>query len=492
MGLPHRQEPNKTRKKYGEVLFALHFTIYDPRDEGQGEDFIAVTDISAITTVFVIFNPHARFAYGYPELQGAFDTAGSLIAAFGTVLAIARLQWRRGTPDLMLASTLSLIALSDAFFATIPALTGLSGSNAAAWPEVVSRSLGSLLFGVAAFVPVRPIRRTARARAAAATGVLGCLTLTFILTWIAAGSAPTAVIVAPSAVTAVRPGLRGGHLGGGLEMTAAVLSALAVFGYLRRSRRYADRLSGWLAIAAVIAVAAHVSYLLYPPSHARVVSAGDAFQLCFYVVLLIGAMRETRSYWIALSDARVASERRRIACDLHDGLAQEIAYLGRNLDALHGHVGEEILGRLRMATERARLESRMAVRRLTVTVEPATGEAVAEAVGEVAKRFGLDLELDLAPGLRLPITQTDALVRIACEAVVNAARHSGSGTVAVSLQSEGAHIRMLVRDQGCGFDPAASGAGFGLTSMRERARSAGATLAVSSEPGGGSQVEVEL
>ena len=457
--------------------------------------------VSAMATAFVIVNPYARFVYGYPELQGAFDTAASLIAASGTVLAVARLQWRGGTPDLILASMLSLIALSDAFFATIPALTGLSGSNVAASSAMVSRSLGSLLFGFAAFVPVRPIRQTGRARAAAAIGVPGCLTLTFFLTRIAARSAPAVAVVSPSAGTTVRPGLDPGHLLPGLdpghllpglEITAAVLSALAAFGYLRRSRRFSDGLSGWLAIAAVFAVAEHVNYFLYPSLSTRVISAGDAFRLCFYVVLLIGAMCEIRSYWIALSEARVASERRRIACDLHDGLAQELAYLGRHLNALQGDVGEETLSRLRMATERAQLESRMAVSRLMVIAPSAAGEAVADAAGEVAKRFGLDLELDLALGLQLPAAQTDALVRIACEAVVNAARHSDSGSVAVSLQREGRRIRMLVRDKGRGFDPAASTAGFGLTSMRERAQSAGATLAVSSEPGGGSQVEVVL
>ncbi len=467
----------------------------------RGRDLIAVAVVSAMATAFVIVNPYARFVYGYPELQGAFDTAASLIAASGTVLAVARLQWRGGTPDLILASMLSLIALSDAFFATIPALTGLSGSNVAAWSAMVSRSLGSLLFGFAAFVPVRPIRQTGRARAAAAIGVPGCLTLTFFLTRIAARSAPAAAVVSPSAGTTVRPGLDPGHLLPGLdpghllpglEITAAVLSALAAFGYLRRSRRFSDGLSGWLAIAAVFAVAEHVNYFLYPSLSTRVISAGDAFRLCFYVVLLIGAMCEIRSSWIALSEARVASERRRIACDLHDGLAQELAYLGRHLNALQGDVGEETLSRLRMATERAQLESRMAVSRLMVIAPSAAGEAVADAAGEVAKRFGLDLELDLALGLQLPAAQTDALVRIACEAVVNAARHSDSGSVAVSLQREGRRIRMLVRDKGRGFDPAASTAGFGLTSMRERAQSAGATLAVSSEPGGGSQVEVVL
>ncbi len=129
---------------------------------------------------------------------------------------------------------------------------------------------------------------------------------------------------------------------------------------------------------------------------------------------------------------------------------------------------------------------------LTVTAQPAAIEALADAVGEVAGRFGLDLELGLVAGLQLPDARTAVLVRIACEAVVNAARHSGSGLVAVRLHQEGKRIRMVVRDRGCGFDPSAHTAGIGLTSMRERAKSVGATVLITSVPGRGSQAEVVL
>jgi signal transduction histidine kinase len=83
-------------------------------------------------------------------------------------------------------------------------------------------------------------------------------------------------------------------------------------------------------------------------------------------------------------------------------------------------------------------------------------------------------------------------VRIACEAVTNAARHSGAGRVDLRLERRGSGVRLWVSDQGHGFDPADPGGGFGLTSMRARANSVGAELIVSSSPGQGSQVEVTL
>lgn len=81
---------------------------------------------------------------------------------------------------------------------------------------------------------------------------------------------------------------------------------------------------------------------------------------------------------------------------------------------------------------------------------------------------------------------------IACEALTNVARHSGSRKVSLVLRRDDGRVRMRVRDCGQGFDTAACGGGFGLTSMRDRARSVGGQLHISSEPGGGSQVEATL
>jgi signal transduction histidine kinase len=435
-----------------------------------------------------VLDPFFHLASRPLEQQGAVETAASLIAVLATVLAFVRLRRRSGLTELALAAAFAVIALSNVVLASIAVFTPLSANNVVVWSAIISRALGSLLFGVAAFVPDRPLRRPRDAPAAVAACATAGVALTFLLTWAWSGHLPAAVTRA----SPTRPVLHPAPMLLGLEMTTAVLGALAAAGYLRRFRRFGDELAGWLAIAAVFAAAASACYFLYPSLALRAVAAGDAFRLCFNATLLLGSMREIRSYWMALSDARVASERQRIARDLHDGVAQELAYLIRHLDALRGDVEEETLGSLRRATDRARLESRLVISGLAVATEKTTSEALGDAVGDVAKRFGLDVELDLSPGLRLAAPQTDALVRIACEATINAARHSGVTLVTVTLHRAGTAVRMMVSDRGCGFDPAASTAGFGLTSMRERARLIGAALIVSSEPGCGSQVEVIL
>ena len=447
---------------------------------------------SGAATALVVLDPGLRFAFGQPELQVALETAASLIALLAAFLAFGRLRRRGRLTDFALACALGVIALSNVFFATVPTLAGLAASNFLAWSAIISRSLGCMLFGVAAFVPARQVRRIGRAQVAVLTCMAGGLTLTVLLIWVFAVHLPVAVTVAPSVRLPAPPVLHPVPVLLALEMLTAVVGGLGVAGYLSRSQRLGDEFFGWLAIAAVFGAASHLNYFLYPSTYVGLVSVGDVFRLCFYAVLLIGSAREIWSYWFALSDAMVVSERRRIAHNLHDGLAQELAYLTRNLDALDGNVEQETLSRLRGATERAQRESRLAISRLAALNRPTVEDELADAAGEAARRFGVALELDLFPGIRLPPPHADALVRIACEAVTNAARHSGAGRVSLSLRRHGSRVRLRVSDSGSGFDPAGPAAGFGLVSMRERASSVGGDLKISSVAGHGTEVEAML
>jgi signal transduction histidine kinase len=235
-----------------------------------------------------------------------------------------------------------------------------------------------------------------------------------------------------------------------------------------------------------------VDYFLFPALYLHFVSLGDVFLLCFCVVLLGGSVRDNWSYWRAAPEAAVLAERRRIARDLHDGPVQELAYLMRNIDSLNGTVDKETKAHLRHAAERAELDVRLAIDAIAAPRSQSVNTAIAQATGEVAARDHIKLELDVVPGIQLPAPRADALVRIACEAVSNAARHSGAAQVSLSLQRQGKGVRLRVSDNGDGFDPRFRVDGFGLTSMRDRAASVGGDLRISSVPGRGTEVEVQL
>lgn len=448
---------------------------------------IGTAVVCTVATAIVLIDPRLRPVSGQSQLQVTLETASSLIALLASFLALGRLRRRGCLTDLVLACGLGVVALSNAFYAIVAVFVTFPGASIWAWSSVSSRAVGSIIFCAAAFIPDRDIRRLGRTYVTAAALVVGSsLALAVLLTGVFAPKLPVGVTAATPPVLHIDPALVV------LESLTAVACGVAVVGYLGRRRRTGSEFFGWLAIAAVFAAASHVNYVLYPSMYVGLISVGDLFRLCFYMVLLAGSMREIRSYWIALSETMVTSERQRIASDLHDGLAQELAYLVRNLKSLDGSVDQETVDGLYRATERARLESRLAISRLAVLDQRTMEDELAEAATEAARRFGIALELDMHPGIQLPAGHGHVLVRIACEAVTNAARHSGASHISLSLRRQGSRVRLRICDTGCGFDPTGPAAGFGLISMRERAASVGGELSISSAPGFGTEVEVVL
>jgi signal transduction histidine kinase len=278
-------------------------------------------------------------------------------------------------------------------------------------------------------------------------------------------------------------------LGG--QLVAAALYASAAVGFARRADRRGDELLAWLAIACVLGAFSRVNYFLFPSLYSDWVYVGDLFRLLFYVVLLAAALREITRYWEGIAAAAALEERRLIAREVHDGLAQELAYVARALPLLDGPSAADVRERVRAAVARARNESRRLIQTLAAAGEP-MDVLVARAVGDAADRWGIELEFSLGEGLRAEGARRDALLRIAAEAVTNVGRHSGARAAHVVLEPEGARVRLRVSDDGCGFDPAAPVAdrqSFGLVSMHERAVAVGGRLDVRSELGRGTTVE---
>jgi signal transduction histidine kinase len=452
----------------------------------------AGTAIVLVTaTAAVVLAPRFHVGYRRQAADLSVETALSVIGLLVYALVFGWLRRRTRLNDLMLACAIAVVALSTLFLATIPAVAGWAPDGLTVWGAPVAGSFGALLFVLAAWVPNRQLRWSGPLLAAGAGGVTAVLLLTMILVPAFARSWPPRAVASLTLGSSVQPDVPLQLAQLGLQLAMAVLYGVAAVGFLRPSRGGCDEFPGWLAVAAVLATASQVNYLL-AAMNPQFLYGGDALRCSFYAVLLLGSTREIWSYWHALPAAAVLEERQRIACELHDGVAQELAYLARNLESLDGKADGDGLDRLRRAVERARLESR----RVITAAAPPSGQplevALAEAVTEVAERYHVGLDLNLTSDIRLPTPRREAFVRIACEAVTNAARHSGADRVDVGLECAGSGVRLWVSDKGHGFDPADPGGGFGLTSMRERAHSVGAELVVSSVPGRGSQVEVAL
>ena len=119
------------------------------------------------------------------------------------------------------------------------------------------------------------------------------------------------------------------------------------------------------------------------------------------------------------------------------------------------------------------------------------GYALHRSARDVAERHGARVLVELDDSVGADQHQRHGLARIVREAVGNALRHGGADSVRLTLEATPAGGRLVVRDNGRGFDvDAASGLGFGLTSMRERAQALPGSFGLHSEPGNGTTVEV--
>jgi signal transduction histidine kinase len=95
----------------------------------------------------------------------------------------------------------------------------------------------------------------------------------------------------------------------------------------------------------------------------------------------------------------------------------------------------------------------------------------------------------------VPADLKTVLFRILQEAMNNVAKHSGAGRVRLSLRKQEGALRLVVEDDGIGFDPSRVQCadpdlrGFGLTSMKERAELTGGSLQIESKPGEGTRLQ---
>jgi signal transduction histidine kinase len=251
-------------------------------------------------------------------------------------------------------------------------------------------------------------------------------------------------------------------------------------GLTGRGIRTQDGFERRLGLAALFFAFSLLLYALLPPVTHEWVHLGDGLRLLFCIVLLWAAVLEVAG---AVAARAADSERRRIARDLHDGIAQELAFIRRRAARLDA---EEIV----VAADRALEDSRWAIEHLARAPDEPLDHVLARHAAVIAARTGVAVTFATkGPSDFVGTEVSEALARILGEAVTNA-RHGNATLVHVELSTDPLCLRVI--DDGSGFDVGASPAGFGIGGMRERAALVGAELSVRSGPGAGTEVAVEL
>jgi signal transduction histidine kinase len=451
---------------------------------------IATAAGAASVTAAIVAVPGLHFAYPNPDLHVALLTAEALIALLSAYLLLGRLRRRRVLEDLLLCMAFAVMAVSNLLFAAFPAVIASDTSVFSTWSSLLGRLLGATLFAAAAIVPSRRVRISRGRLVAVWAAVAAMLGIIAVGVGWFEPRLPSGVDVGP-AESSGRPRLEGTPAVLAAQVVGFGLLTVAAIGLTARAERTGDALLRWLAIAAVLSAAARVNYFLYPSLFTDYVYTGDVFRLLFYVVVLLAALSEIRSYWRGLAEAATLAERHRIARELHDGLAQELASIRRNLHWLDED--NRFVDRARSSTERAIAESRRVMAALADAPAGPLDLALAAAAREIGEREGARVVVSVDSAVRIPAAQRDALVKIASEAIANAARHGQADVIHVEVTG-GARTRLRIEDSGRGFDPAARQppGHYGLRAMRERADAIGADLRLDSRVGQGTRVEVLL
>ena len=207
---------------------------------------------------------------------------------------------------------------------------------------------------------------------------------------------------------------------------------------------------------------------------------------------------------IQAREAGIADERRRLAAEIHDTIAQGLTGIIAQLQVV-AKTGDPAAARehVNRATDLARHslgEARRSVQNLAPVGLSYDGlpEAMRKTVDQWAERTGVRAEFTLTgPAQHLHGEVSATLLRITQEALANVAKHAAATRVGVTLSYMDDEVTLDVRDDGKGFEPMTlptrtGTGGFGLDGMRARAERIAGSLTVESEPGSGTAVSARV
>jgi signal transduction histidine kinase len=203
-----------------------------------------------------------------------------------------------------------------------------------------------------------------------------------------------------------------------------------------------------------------------------------------------------------LPSAAVIEERKRLAGEIHDTLAQEFAGILLHLQAVSSlDETENAFQCLTRARELAKcgLED---TRRMLLGLRPKSleGAHLCDALGQLAKRFSRDCGIYCTFRARgrphqLPQGTENEFYRVAQEALCNVRKHSRAASVSIVLSYKSGGVVLRIKDNGQGFaikQSQAGAHGFGLPTMRERANRLGGRMDINTGQGTGTEVRMSV
>ena len=443
--------------------------------------------VGLVVTAGILGTPYLVFGYHSPALRLVLDSVDGCIALLLAYLLHGRYRRSGRLQDLLLVHGLVLLGVAGLALSLLLSHVPLGPPGTAdVWLPLALRLVAAVLLVTAAAAGDRLAPPPLAATSGTAPWVV--LLVLAVLLWLVRDDLPLALAANPPA-SAQRPVVEGHWL----LLTSQVVSALCFLGasllFTRHATQREDGLLRLLGPACALGGFARVSYVLFPSLYSDWLYTGDLLRTGCYALLLVGALREIQQYWTGYARAAVLDDRRRLARELHDGVIQELAYIrSEGHQIADGELKDSVLA----ACDRALDESRAAVEALGRGPDESLGFVLHRAAHQVAERYGVRVTLDVDDAVDAPFEQRHALVRITREAISNAVRHGQASSIRVRLVRDDARCRLVVEDDGRGFDPdgVRGRSGYGLVSMRDRAAALPGLLSLDSAPGRGTTVEV--
>ena len=457
---------------------------------------ITVTAATAVLfTALVSVGSVVSFAYRNVALHVAVETTAALVSIVAAMLVWGRFRQSLRLRDLLLATSLVTFAVANLLLSALPAVASSDSGSFATWAPAGGRLIGAALLAASAVVPDQELRQPLRLAGRLLGGTVLLLGIIALGVAIGGEALPGAVPAQLSPDGGSHPRVVGNPIVLGSELLSMAFFTIAAVGYARAADARHDPFAHWLAIAATLGAFSRLNFFLFPSLYSQYFYTGDVLRLAMFVAVAVGGLLELRRLQHVLASAAVLDERQRIARDIHDGVAQDLAFIlqhGRWIASQPG--APPRLPALVTAAERALDECRHAIASLTRTGDEPLGEALTLTAVETAGREGAEVETRIEADVAVTAATQEALLRVTREAIINAVRHGRAGTVQVELRCA-PRVQLAVTDDGAGFDVESAlerPGRMGLRSMRSRITSIGGHLDIRSAPGQGTQVMVTL
>jgi NarL family two-component system sensor histidine kinase YdfH len=298
---------------------------------------------------------------------------------------------------------------------------------------------------------------------------------------------------------------------GGLLSNRVRLAALVAAGYLVLAVINFIWFWGWAALPAFLVLAAPQTFfviafvvLFFRQANARRRAQELLNELKIAHRELETAHRQLAEYAARVEDLTLLAERERLARELHDTLAQGLAGLILQLEAVDKQLARGRPERAQTITQQAMTRARMTLAEVRRAIDDLRADdsaavSLAERVRAEAERFtaatGIPCELDW--GLASPVSGAlqEHAFRAIAEGLTNVARHARASRVWLRLAEVNGGLEIVVWDDGVGMELAdvnGQAGHYGLMGLRERARLAGGSLEVTSGSGLGTTLTLRL